>query len=63
MGSLDLEPQSGYGSESRTAKMIHKNRKKVNKFPFLSAEYSLMRAEGFFSSLDVLYGGLGISKL
>jgi hypothetical protein len=25
--------------------------------------YSLLRAEGFSCSLDVLYGGLGISKL
>jgi hypothetical protein len=30
---------------------------------FLSARCSLLRAEGFSCSLDVLYGGLGISKL
>jgi hypothetical protein len=28
-----------------------------------SPECSLLRAEGFFCSLDVLYRGLGISKL
>ncbi len=32
-------------------------------FMFLSAGCSLWRAEGFSCSLDVLYGGLGISKL
>jgi hypothetical protein len=30
---------------------------------FRSAGCSLLRAEGFSCSLDVLYGGLGISKL
>jgi hypothetical protein len=30
---------------------------------FLSAERSLLRAEGFFCGLDFLYGGLGIGKL
>ncbi len=30
---------------------------------FLSTGCSLLRAEGFFRSLGVLYGGLGISKL
>ncbi len=30
---------------------------------FWSAGYSLLRAEGFFCSLDVLFGGLGINKL
>jgi hypothetical protein len=29
---------------------------------FWSAGCSLLRAEGFFCSLGVLYGGLGISK-
>jgi hypothetical protein len=29
----------------------------------LSAECSLLRAEGFSCSLDVLHGGIGISKL
>jgi hypothetical protein len=46
-------------SGSRRAKMTHK------KF-FLEIScsgYSLLRAEGFSYSLDVLYGGLGIIKL
>jgi hypothetical protein len=30
---------------------------------FLSAGCFLLRAEGFFCNLDVLYGGLGIGKL
>jgi hypothetical protein len=30
---------------------------------FLCTGCSLLRAEGFFCSLGVLYGGLGISKL
>jgi hypothetical protein len=38
--------------------------KKDNKFPlFSSVECSHLRAEGFSCNLDVLYGGLGISKL
>jgi hypothetical protein len=44
--------------------MTHKNRKKVKKFhAFEVLECSLLRYEGFSCSLDVLYGGLGISKL
>ncbi len=42
--------------------MTHKNRKKYRNFMFLSAGFSLMRAEGFSCSLDVLYEGLGMSK-
>jgi hypothetical protein len=30
---------------------------------FSSVGWSLLRAEGFFSNLDVLFGGLGIGKL
>jgi hypothetical protein len=30
---------------------------------FLCARFSLLRAEGFFSNLDVLYGGVCIGKL
>ncbi len=37
--------------------------KKIKKFMFWSAGCSLLRAEGFYCSLDVLYGGLGIGKL
>ena len=32
------------------------------KFMFLSVGWPLLRAEGFFCNLDVLYGGLGIGK-
>ncbi len=37
--------------------------KKGRNFKFLSARCSLLRAEGFSCSLDVLYVGLGYSKL
>ncbi len=40
-----------------------KNRKQLIKFIFCSVGRSLLRAEGFSCSLDVLYEGLGISKL
>ncbi len=49
------------GSGSRRAKITHINRKK--KIMFYSAGCSLFWAECFSCSLDVLYGGLGISKL
>jgi hypothetical protein len=42
------------------AKMTHKGRKKLRNFMFLCAGCSLLRAEGFFCGLDVIYGGLGI---
>ncbi len=42
--------------------MTHKSRRNFVNFMLLSAGCSLLRAEGFFSSLYVLYGGLGISK-
>jgi hypothetical protein len=51
------------GPGSRRAKMTDKIRKKVINFMFWSAGCSLLRTEGFSCSLDVLYGGLGISKL
>ncbi len=51
------------GSGSRRAKMTHKSRKKYRILMFWSAGCSLLRAEGFFCTLAVLYGGLGISKL
>jgi hypothetical protein len=47
-------------SGSLRAKMTHENRKKFINFMFLSAGCSLLRAEGFSCSLDVLYGGLAI---
>ncbi len=40
-----------------------KNRKKLGNFMFWSAGCAVLRAEGFSCSLDVLYRGLGISKL
>jgi hypothetical protein len=43
--------------------MTHKKRNKLRNLMFCSAGCSLLRAEGFFCSLDVLYGGLGIGKL
>jgi hypothetical protein len=58
-----VDPDSKSGSGFRRAKITHKNRKKLRNFMFLSARCSLLRAEGFSCSLDVLYGGLGISKL
>jgi hypothetical protein len=42
--------------------MPHKSRKKLRNFMVLNAGSPLLRAEGFFYSLDVLSGGLGISK-
>jgi hypothetical protein len=62
---LDPDPHSngGSGTGSRRAKMTHKNRKKSRIYIFLSTGCSLLRAEGFSCSLNVLYGGLGISKL
>jgi hypothetical protein len=57
------DPDSQSGSGSWRAKITHKNRKKLTNLIFLSAGCSLLRAEGFSSSLDVLYGGLGIGKL
>ncbi len=41
----------GYGS--RRAKMTRKHRNKLINFIFLSAGYSLLRAEGFSCSLDI----------
>jgi hypothetical protein len=52
----------GSASESKRTKMTHKNRKKSRIFMFLSPGCSLLRAEGFFCSLGVLYGCLWISK-
>ncbi len=48
------------GSGSRRAKMTHENGKKLTNFMFWSARCSLLRAEGFFRSMGVRYGGLGI---
>ncbi len=62
-GRLDLDPDPHweYGSGSRRAKINHKSEENSC---FWSARCSLMRYEDLFScSFDVLYGGLGISKL
>ncbi len=47
----------------KRARLTHKNRKKLRNFMFWSAECSLVRTEGFSIGLDVLCGGIGISKL
>ncbi len=54
--SVDPDSDSESRSGSRRAKMTHKVRKKVKKF-------HVLRAEVFYGSLDVLYGGLRISQL
>ncbi len=46
----------------RSAKTTHKNRKKWRNCNLISSGYSLLKAEGFFCSMDVLYGGQGKSK-
>ncbi len=48
------------GSGSRRAKMTQKSRKRFYKIMFWSVVWPLLRVEGFFCNLDVLYGGLGI---
>ncbi len=54
---------SGSESGSRRSKMTHKSSNKLRNFMFWSTGCSLLRAEGFFCNLDVLYGGFGIGKL
>ncbi len=56
-----MDPDSESGSRSMRAKITHKSRK-IRNLMFCSARCSLLRAEGFFCSLDVLSGGLGIGK-
>jgi hypothetical protein len=66
VSTLSLDPypdsQTGSGSGSRRAKMIHKNRKKLRS-SFFEAGCFVLRANGFSCSLNVLYRGQGISKL
>jgi hypothetical protein len=58
--SGDPDPYSESGS--RRAKITHKS-KKIRNFMSWSDRWSLLRAEGLFCKLDVLYVGLGIGKL
>ncbi len=51
------------GSGSRRAKKKLQKQNKFKKFHVWSAGCSHFRAEGFFCSLEILYGGLGIGKL
>jgi hypothetical protein len=51
MGSLDPYPDPDCESGWRRAKMTHKHRKKL--INFMDAGCSLLRAEGFSSSLDI----------
>jgi hypothetical protein len=55
---LGFNQVGGSGSGSRRAKMTHKL-KKLRNVMFSSAGCSLLRAEGFSCSLDILYEGLG----
>ncbi len=57
--SVDPYPESG----SRRAKILTKIEKNWEISCFVSAGCSLLRAEGFFCSMDVLYGSLRIGKL
>ncbi len=57
--SVDPDPDSESGSGLRRAKMTLKSRKKLKNFMFSSVGWPLLRAEGFFSNLDVLYRVLG----
>jgi hypothetical protein len=56
---LDPDLESGY----RRVIMTHKNKNKLIIFMLGSAGCSLLRAEGFSCSLDVLYGGIRIGYL
>jgi hypothetical protein len=56
---VDAYPDPDPGGQNIT----HENRRKIRNFMVGCAECSLLRAEGFFCGLDVLYGGLGIGKL
>ena len=55
--SVDPDPDQDPGQKLRYPQ-------KLKKISFiLKCWMSLLRAEGFFCNLDVLYGGLGIGKL
>jgi len=56
----DPDPHWEYGSESRRAKITHKSEENSS---FEVPDVLFLRDEDFCCSLDVPYGGLGISKL
>jgi hypothetical protein len=58
-----VDPDTESGSGSRRAKMSHKNGKNLEISCFELLDFLFLSAEGFFCSLDFLYGGLGIVKL
>ncbi len=59
-----LDPDSmGSWIRIQEGKNDPQTKKKVNKFHFFEVLDVFLRVEGFSCSLDVLYGGLGISKL
>ncbi len=55
----DSDPDPNPGGQ----KWPTKNRKKLRNFMVWNAGCSLFKTEGFFCSLNVLYGGLEISKI
>jgi hypothetical protein len=58
--SVDPDPES---ERIQIQECKNDTHKKGKKFHVLKCGCSLLRAEGFSCSLEVLYGGLGISKL
>jgi hypothetical protein len=61
--SVDSDPDSESGPDPGGQKLPTIIEKSSENFLFRSAGCSPLRDEGFSCSLDVLYGGLGISKL
>ncbi len=59
---LRIRIQSGQWIRIQEGKMTHKSRNFL-KVPVFKCWWPLLRAEGFFCNLDVLYGGLRIGKL
>jgi hypothetical protein len=57
-----VDPDSESGSGSRRAKKSTKIGRSSEISCFEVLDVPLLRAEGFSCSLDVLYGGLGISR-
>jgi hypothetical protein len=67
IGLVDTNPdsESGFGIRIRIqeGKNDPQKYKFFSKFMFLSVGWPLLRADGFFCNLDVLYEGLGKGKL